>query len=82
MLWWNVVGSFYNPVTYREVSFSQTREKETDLSVCNFLLSLIISANFDLGSPTSLCLPKSFLSKNLFLNPPTQTSCEEIPCLD
>lgn len=80
MYGWSNGNCFYNPVTCKEVSFSQTRENETYRSVCNFLLSLIISASFDLGSRISLCLPKSFLPKYLFFDPSTQTLCEEILC--
>ena len=82
MLWWNIVCCHYNPVTCREVSFSQTREIETDLSVCNFLSSLHVPNNKNLRSPIFLCLPKTFHSKYLFFDPSTQILCGEILCLN
>ena len=46
------------------------------------LSSPLISNQFDLGLAITLCLPETFNSKYLFFDPPTQTLCEEILCLD
>lgn len=80
MLWWNIVCCHYNPVICKEVPFSHTREIETYLLVCNFLLSLVIGNRCDLGYPTFLYLPITFLPKYSFFDPSTQTLCEAILC--
>ena len=45
-----------------------------------FLSSLHVPNNKNLGSPIFLCLYVTLLDKNLFFDPSTQTSCEEILC--
>jgi len=80
MYGWSNDNCFYNPVTCKEVSFSQTRENETDLSVCNLLSYLYISVSPITGPPIFLCLSKTFLSKYLFFDPSTHSLCEEILC--
>ena len=77
---WSIVCSFCNPLICKEVSFSQTRENETDLSVCNLLSYLYISVSPITGPPIFLCLSKTFLSKYLFFDPSTHSLCEEILC--
>jgi hypothetical protein len=47
-----------------------------------FLMSLIISNPVFTRPPISLCLASSSQSKNPFYDPPTQTLCEELLCLN
>lgn len=72
----------YNRLLSETVSSSRSNENYIDCDAVNFLLSLVIGNRFDLGSPISLCLSATFLPNRSFFDPPTQTLCEEILCLN
>ena len=72
----------YNPLSSKTVSSFSCNENYINCVAVNFLSSLIISSAFDLGSPISLCLPKTFYFQYLFFDPSAHTLCEVIPCLN